>query len=189
MTFFYLLLALALAGILVRQRFFSFEAQRPEDYADGPAFHIREVMTGPLDCEGVIYGPGGRVASRFTAEMEGSWDGDDGVLKEHFVYDSGARQDREWKLNVSASGHVTATAGDILGLAQGRQVGSAVRLAYKIRLTEAAGGHVLDVVDWMYLMPNGTVLNRSQFRKFGFQVAELVASIRPRNADNDGGAP
>ncbi|MEM7321134.1 MAG: DUF3833 family protein, partial [Pseudomonadota bacterium] len=33
--------------------------------------------------------------------------------------------------------------------------------------------------DWMYLAPNGTIVNRSQFRKFGIQVAELVATMRP----------
>jgi len=27
--------------------------------------------------------------------------------------------------------------------------------------------------------PNGSVINRNQFRKFGFKVAELVATMRP----------
>jgi hypothetical protein len=31
----------------------------------------------------------------------------------------------------------------------------------------------------MYLLDNGTVMNRSQFRKFGIKVGELVATIRP----------
>ena len=56
--------------------------------------------------------------------------------------------------------------------------GSAVQLKYRIRLPEESGGHVLDTVDWMYLAPNGTVMNRSQFRKFGIPVAELVATMR-----------
>ena len=55
-------------------------------------------------------------------------------------------------------------------------------LRYKIRLTPEAGGHVLDVIDWMYLMENGTIMNRSQFRKFGIKVAELVATMRPAPA-------
>jgi hypothetical protein len=38
---------------------------------------------------------------------------------------------------------------------------------------------VLQVTDWMYLMENGTIINRSQFTKFGFTVAELVATMRP----------
>jgi hypothetical protein len=37
---------------------------------------------------------------------------------------------------------------------------------------------VLDVIDWMYRLENGTIINRSQFRKFGIKVAELVATLR-----------
>jgi hypothetical protein len=54
-----------------------------------------------------------------------------------------------------------------------------VQLQYRLRLPQDAGGHVLDVVDWMYLAPGGTIINRSQFRKFGIKVAELVATMRP----------
>ena len=49
---------------------------------------------------------------------------------------------------------------------------------YRIKLDEEAGGHVLNVTDWMYLMENGTIMNRSQFTKFGITVAELVATMR-----------
>ena len=66
------------------------------------------------------------------------------------------------------------------------QARSAVQLNYRIRLPKESGGHVLDTVDWMYLAPNGTIVNRSQFRKFGIQVAELVATMRPRR--NEDGA-
>jgi len=55
-------------------------------------------------------------------------------------------------------------------------------LNYNIKLSEEAGGHVLGVTDWMYMTPNGNVVNRSQFRKFGIKVAELVATMRPKTS-------
>jgi hypothetical protein len=55
-------------------------------------------------------------------------------------------------------------------------------LNYDLRLTPEAGGHVLKVTDWMYLMENGTIMNRSQFTKFGIKVAELVATMRKKDA-------
>lgn len=51
-------------------------------------------------------------------------------------------------------------------------------MLYRLKLPEDAGGHVLKTVDWMYLAPDGTIINRSQFRKFGIKVAELVATMR-----------
>ncbi|MCP4825901.1 MAG: DUF3833 domain-containing protein, partial [Shimia sp.] len=51
-------------------------------------------------------------------------------------------------------------------------------------LTEEAGGHVLDVTDWMYHTGDGVIINRSQMRKFGIKVAELVATMRPAQSAN-----
>ena len=166
-----------------RTRLFGFAGQKPADYAEEDRdFDIREHLNGPIDCEGVIFGPTGRVSSRFVAEFDATWEGDKGVMSEHFSYDSGLEQDREWRLTLLEGGRIHAEADDLVGQGTGQQTGSGVVLRYSIRLSESAGGHVLDVVDWMYLMENGTIMNRSQFRKYGIKVAELVATMRPRKA-------
>lgn len=170
---------LTMGLILLVQRFTGFMAQRSEDYAEGePVFDLRTHLNGPIECEGVIYGPLGRVASRFVGKFHAQWDGNRGVMKEHFQYDSGNIQDREWQLVLGNDGAIKADAEDLEGQGHGQQMGSAVKLQYRIRLPEEAGGHVLGVTDWMYLAPDGTIVNRSQFRKFGIKVAELVATMR-----------
>lgn len=175
--------AIVLALGYVKRRLWSFVAQKPTDYVSGePQFDLRTHLNGPVVCEGVIYGPMGRVSSRFEADFDVHWQGNTGVMKEHFRYDDGSTQDREWHLTLGNDGHIKATASDVVGTGTGVQTGSAVQLLYKYRLPEASGGHVLDAVDWMYLAPNGTIVNRSQFRKFGIQVAELVATMRPAQA-------
>jgi hypothetical protein len=175
-------LVLALLIVLVRQRFAAFQGQTPEDYDDlGPEFDLRKHLNGPLVCEGLIFGPTGRVTSRFTADMQGTWDGSTGTLAETFRYDSGAVQQRAWHLELTDKGRIIARADDVIGAGRGRQSGPTVQLQYDIRLTEDAGGHVLSVVDWMYLVDDKTIINRSQFRKFGIKVAELVATIRPKD--------
>lgn len=171
---------LVIAAFLMKSRFVSFWAQKPADYTEGPQFDIRERLNGPIVCEGIIYGPTGRVTSRFVADFEASWEGNVGVMKEVFHYDSGSTQHREWRLTLGNDGSIRAEADDLVGPGQGRQQGSAVLLNYRIKLSDDAGGHVLDTTDWMYLMQNGTIMNRSQFRKFGIQVAELVATMRPK---------
>ncbi|KNG94735.1 DUF3833 family protein [Pseudaestuariivita atlantica] len=169
-----------LAAVWARARYLSFVAQTPDDYVQGgEPLDLRRHLNGPMICEGVIYGPTGRVASRFVADFQIDWIGNRGTMREAFTYDSGERQDRQWNLVLGNDGAVRATAEDVVGEAQGTQAGSAVLLRYKYKLPEKSGGHVLNTVDWMYLTPNGTIVNRSQFYKFGFKVAELVATMRP----------
>ncbi|MFS4580802.1 DUF3833 domain-containing protein [Phaeobacter sp. C3_T13_0] len=160
---------------------FGFRSQRSQHYeGTGPAFDIRTHLNGEMISEGMIYGPMGRVVSRFVATMHGEWDGATGTLSENFTYAGGSNQQRKWFLTMGDNGQFTATADDIIGTGHGQQAGASVRLTYRIRLPESAGGHVLDVTDWMYLMENGSIMNRSEMRKFGIKVAELIATIRPK---------
>lgn len=179
LTYFAAGMAMTLILVLLKGRFAGFHAQKSDDYKDGqPRIDLREHLNGPIKCEGIIYGPLGRVSSRFSADFEASWEGSRGIMKEHFLYDSGNTQDREWRLELGNDGAIKADADDLVGQGTGQQTGSAIMLNYTIRLPKEAGGHVLGVTDWMYLAPNGVIVNRSQFRKFGIKVAELVATMR-----------
>ncbi|MGV6839670.1 MAG: DUF3833 domain-containing protein [Planktomarina sp.] len=173
-------------AVFVLPRLVGFAAQKPANYEHTtPNFDIRERLNGTIACEGVIYGPFGRVVSKFVATFYASWDGNTGTMKEEFTYDSGKTQTRQWTLQVDANGKISATAPDLVGTGHGQQSGGAVQLKYRIKLQEDAGGHVLNATDWMYLMENGVIMNRSQMRKFGIKVAELVAVMRPVDGEND----
>lgn len=182
-TLFGMVLMMGLIWLWTRK--LSFLGQRPEDYEDkGPAFDLREHLNGPIACEGMIYGPTGRVTSRFVADMDVKWDGNVGMMHEVFTYDSGAVQKRHWKLTLGNDGSIKAEAPDVIGVGTGQQAGPALQLNYRIKLPAESGGHELDTVDWMYVVENGTIMNRSQFRKYGIKVAELVATMRKKPAND-----
>ena len=185
-TVFLVILGAILMGILgyLKNRYFGFISQTPGDYADaeGEQFDLRSHLIGPSVCVGVIYGPTGRVTSRVVGDFQAEWDGNRGVMKEHFTYCNGEEVHREWNLQLGNDGRIRATASDVIGEGEGIQSGPSVQLKYKYKLPETQGGHVLDTTDWMYLAPNGTIVNRSQFRKFGIKVAELVATMRRKEA-------
>lgn len=179
-------LALILGALFVRARFLSFRSQKPGDYAEGaPAFLLQEHLSGEILSEGVIFGPDGRMTNSFVAQMAGEWDGDRGILREDFTYSNGSQQARAWHITLGKAGRFSATADDIRGVAQGWISGSTVKMCYRIVLPKESGGHVLDVTDWLYLTRDGAIMNRSQMRKFGVTVAELVATMRPAAKDRD----
>ena len=177
-------LATALLIVNLRRRYGAFFGQTPDDYADDLlSLDLRERLRGSMICEGVIFGPMGRVTSSFVADFEIAWDGPRGVMDEHFRYHDGSTQKRQWVIILGEGGHFTAEAEDVPGGGRGVQSGSAVLMRYPIRLPESSGGHLLKTVDWMYLTPDGVIMNRSQFRMFGFKVAELIATIRPKETE------
>ena len=182
-SFFLFAIALMSGLIWAKTQRLSFRAQTPEGYSETlPQADITQALNGPMDAEGMIFDFRSRMTSRFTARMDATWQGNKGVMDEFFAYSTGREQTRQWRINVRNDGTFTADADDIIGVAEGRQSGSTIRMTYRIRLPEEAGGHVLDVIDWMYLVENGSILNRSEFRKFGIKAAELFATFRPIQA-------
>lgn len=174
------LLLLIVAAMLAKNMFLSFRAQNPADYAGtGPAFSLKTHLSGEIVSEGLIYGPNGKMTNSFVAKMVGEWDGDSGTLSEEFTYSNGKQQSRKWFLKTGEGNTFTATADDIVGQARGVVSGSTVKMEYQIVLPEDAGGHTLTATDWLYLTENGVIMNKSEMRKFGIKVAELVATMRP----------
>jgi len=174
-----LLLLVVLLILLLFRPGFGFRTQKPGHYAEtGPVFDMAVHLNGPIVSEGMIHDFRGRMVSRFVARMQGTWNGSTGTLSESFSYANGGTQEREWALTLGDNGHFTATADDIIGQAHGQVSGATLSMTYRIRLPDSAGGHVLDVTDWLYLMENGTILNRSELRKFGLRVGELTATMR-----------
>ncbi|WP_170396706.1 DUF3833 domain-containing protein [Ruegeria arenilitoris] len=180
MTIVAILLLAILVLVAAQRRFLSFRSQSPADYSGtGPAFKMKGVLNGEILSEGLIYGPNGKMSNSFVARMVGKWDGNTGTLTEYFTYSNGKKMARKWHLTLGTGNTFTATADDIVGEGHGTISGSTVKLTYRIILPQDAGGHTLDVTDWMYLTENGVIMNRSEMRKFGIKVAELVATMRP----------
>ncbi|WP_170346791.1 MULTISPECIES: DUF3833 domain-containing protein [Ruegeria] len=179
MNAFTIILLVLLTAVFIRTRLLSFRAQSPSDYSGtGPSFSLKKHLNGEILSEGLIYGPNGKMSNSFVARMSGEWQGNAGTLTEYFTYSNGKQMTRKWYLTLGTGDTFTAMADDIVGEGRGVISGSTVKLTYRIILPEDAGGHTLDVTDWMYLTETGVIMNRSEMRKFGIKVAELVATMR-----------
>jgi hypothetical protein len=115
----------------------------------------------------------GRVVNRFDVDMVGKWEGETGTLTEHFVYYDGKKQERVWTIKKLPDGKYIGTAADILGKADGKQNGSAVRWSYSMDLPVGDATYRIKFDDWMWQMNDGVLINRSYLKKFGITVAEL----------------
>ena len=74
----------------------------------------------------------------------------------------------------------TAKAGDVVGEAQGSQIGNAVNLRYTLNVPYNKSTINLKMDDWMYQINTDTVLNRTAMRKFGLKVGEVVLIMKKK---------
>ena len=153
----------------------------PEQYASqSPPLDVQRYFNGTLDAHGMFQDRSGAVVKRFVVVMHCSWDGDNGVLDEDFVYSDGTRQKRVWKLKKTAPGRFTATAADVVGTAQGTVAGNALRWQYVLALPVDGRIINMNMDDWMFLIDEKVMLNRTAMSKFGVDLGSVTLSFTKR---------
>lgn len=139
-----------------------------------PTLQLESYFNGPIKAWGVVQDYRGRVTRRFDIDMVGEWNGDTGTLTEDFDYYDGETQQRIWTIKKIADKQYEGTASDIIGTAEGNTEGHAARWAYIMDLPVGDTTYKIRFDDWMFLMNDGVLINRSYLKKFGFKVAELT---------------
>lgn len=159
------LLALPLAGCTASVR----------DYSGRePRLDLREYFDGPLVAWGIVQNRSGEVTRSFRVDMVGRWEGDTGVLEEDFAWSDGAIERRVWTFRRLDEHRWVGTAADVVGEARGEAFGNALRWRYVLALpwNERTVNVTLD--DWMWLIQDQVLVNRSEIRKFGLRVGEVT---------------
>lgn len=170
----YMLLA-ALSGVAVLTGCSSPSVQ---DYAqEKPVLELDRYFDGRVTAHGVFQKRDGLVNKRFTVVMDCHWEGNQGVLDEHFTYSDGTTQRRVWRLTKHADGRYTGTADDVIGEAEGQVSGNAFRWNYTLRLPVDGTEYDVQFDDWMFLIDDRVMLNRATMTKFGIRLGEVLLSF------------
>jgi hypothetical protein len=147
-----------------------------------PKMDIKEYFNGPIKAWGIVQDWRGRVISRFDINMVGKWEGDTGTLTEEFNYYEGRKQERVWTIKKMPDGSYEGTAPDIIDKAIGETRGSAARWSYIMNLPVDDTIYKIRFDDWMWLMNDGVLINRSYLKKFGLKVSELTIFMQKQNS-------
>jgi len=146
-----------------------------------PPLNLKTYFTGSIKAWGLIQNRSGVVTRRFDVTMNGSWEGDVGILEEQFQYYDGETQKRVWTITKTADNRYVGKAADILDQATGELEGSAMRWAYQMDLPVGDTTYRITFDDWMFLMNDGVLINRSYLKKFGITVAELTLFMQKQD--------
>lgn len=151
------------------------------DYAgERPALDFRAYFNGSVKAWGILQNRSGKVTKRFVVEIDAKWSGDTGTLDEHFVYADGTRQRRVWTVRQAGEGRFIGTADDVIGEAIGEAAGNAIRWRYVLAVPVDGKVYHVDMDDWMYLMDDRVLLNRTSMSKFGFHLGDLTLTFDKR---------
>jgi hypothetical protein len=155
----------------------------PQDYEnETPILDMKSYFNGELEAWGLFQDYSGKVIKRFHVAMTGEWEQNQGVLDEHFTYADGTKQRRTWKLTRIDANNYTGTADDVIGEAKGIAYGNALRWQYVLALEVDDSIYHVHFDDWMYLIDENTMINRSVMSKLGISLGEVILVFRKNTA-------
>jgi hypothetical protein len=150
-----------------------------EDHAGTkPTFRPEEYFLGRTRAWGFFQDRFGNIRRQFVVDIDGSMADGQLVLDESFVYADGERAKRVWRIRPLGGGRYEGTAGDVVGVAQGRAVGNAMRWAYDFDLPVGRNVWRVHFDDWMLLQDEEVMLNKSTITKFGLELGEVFIFFR-----------
>jgi Protein of unknown function (DUF3833) len=148
--------------------------------AEKPVLDLKSYLNGTLEAWGMFQGRGREVQKRFHVVIDAKWEGDTGVLDERFTWSDGTTSRRVWTLTKRADGTWRGTADDVVGEALGEVAGNALRWRYVLALPVDGKVYHVDFDDWMFLMDDKVMLNRSYMSKWGFDLGEVTLTFIKR---------
>ncbi|MEN0105479.1 MAG: DUF3833 domain-containing protein [Pseudomonas sp.] len=148
-----------------------YAAQRPQ--LDLPVF-----FSQPVQAWGIFENRSGEVVKRFKVDITSHREGERLILDERFLYSDGTRQQRVWNLVPTGDGRWKGTAADVIGEADGEIAGNALRWRYQLKLDVDGTTWDVDFDDWMYLMDEDTLINRSSMSKLGVELGQVTLFFR-----------
>jgi hypothetical protein len=153
-----------------------------KDYGEEkPVLDLSRYFDGTIDGWGMFQDRSGKVLKRFSVRIDASWKDNVGTLDEHFAWSDGKKTRRVWTLTRVDEHNYTGTAADVVGTARGEAYGNALRWRYVLNLEVDDGKtYEVDFDDWMYLIDDRTLLNRSYMSKFGFELGQVTLSLTRR---------
>ena len=151
--------------------------------AERPVLELDRFFNGKVIAHGIFQNRSGQVVRRFTVDMEGRWQGNQGILDEHFTYSDGKTERRIWRLTKTQDGRYTGTADDVVGTATGQSSGNAFQWAYTLKLPVDGSIYEVQFDDWMYLVNEQVMLNRATMSKLGIRLGEVTLSFHKQMPD------
>ncbi len=152
--------------------------------AETPVLDLATYFNGTIDGWGMFQDRSGEVIKRFHVVIDAKWEKRDGLdvgtLDERFSWADGTTSRRVWTITRAGDGRYVGRADDVVGEAQGEAAGNALRWRYVLALPVDGKVWNVDFDDWMFLIDEKIMLNRSAMSKFGFRLGEVTLSFTKR---------
>lgn len=120
---------------------------------------VRKHLNGNLSGFGIWKNKDGVVTKRFTIDVNGSWEGNKGVIKEVLSFDDNSKDSRTWLFSMNDENSFEAIGHGIVGTGKGEQYGGALEMSYVMSMMVNGKKQNFVVDDWTYMVNDKSLIS------------------------------
>lgn len=138
----------------------------PIDYLEGGVkMDVKKFFDGDIDAFAIKQDSTGKIVGSITAEINGRWKDNKGVIQQDFTYNDGKKDSRTWLITANQDGTFSAVGHDVTNSAKGKQVGNAAQSIYSLMLDSKTAQEEFTFEERMYLVNEESMIMIINFDK------------------------
>ena len=142
---------------------------------NSPKFDLYSYFSGETKGYGIVQDRKGNLTRQFVVDIVGTVNtNNELVLDEKFVWNDGEKTQRIWTISREDVHKYSGSASDVVGNATGISYGNVLNWNYVLNLEVDDSVWKIRFDDWMFLQPDGVLLNKASMTKFGLHVGEVT---------------
>lgn len=142
---------------------------------EAPTLDPVRFFAGHVRSWGILEDRAGAPTGTLTTDCQGTVEPDGSLrMVQRIAYGDGTAQRRDWQVRRTGPGRFEATATGMVGTGHGEAAGRAFNLRWVLAAQPGDPLANVRMDQWMYLLDDGTMVNRTMITKLGIVVAEVT---------------
>ncbi len=123
---------------------------------------IKSFYQGDIEAFSVKFDKNDKIIATKTIQINGSWDGDKGIIRQKFIDNNNNKDSRTWLVTLNEDKTFSAIGHDSVEPASGMQVGNVIQMKYKLKVPYNGVKTNIDYVSTMYLVNDNAMTQISE---------------------------
>lgn len=143
-----------------------------------PKFNIKDFFRGKIIASGIIQNWRGEVTKTFTAKVTSHWNDNNVIITQNITFNNASTLNRKIQMTLINDNSLLIDGIDIDGTGTGKQSGNAVSFSYNLLIPYMKREVSLSTTEWLYMLPDNSVIANISLRKFGIKVGEVIIYMK-----------
>jgi hypothetical protein len=138
---------------------------------------IKKFYQGNIEAVSVKFDKNDKIIATKTIQINGSWDGDKGIIRQKFIDNNNNKDSRTWLITLENNNNFSAIGHDSVSPAHGIHTGNVIQMSYQLKVPYNDVKTNVNFIDTMYVVNDKSMIKISESFIDNKKIAREIISL------------